>query len=349
MRPGTKKLVWSLVVFLSTWLILRLFFPLFSPFFLGFLLAFAADPMVNFLQKRLHLPRPVSTGIGVSMTFSFLAMTLLILCAFLVRELRTLAGFLPSLEQATASGFSLIRSWMLDLATHIPQSIRPMVETNVTALFSDGAALVDKGTGYLLGLAGNLLSHVPDSALSLGTAIISAFLISVKLPRMKRWLLRRIPKERLDAMRITAKRIRTVFTRWLTAQFRLMGVTFLILFLGFVILKIPYALFWALGICLVDAFPVLGTGTILLPWSLVCFLQSDSPRAIGILGIYVTVTLTRSILEPKLLGRHLGLDPLVTLMTLYAGYKLWGLPGMFLAPILTVTALQILPGRTDKL
>lgn len=346
MRPGTKKLVWSLVVFLSAWLILRLFFPLFSPFFLGFLLAFAADPMVNFLQKRLHLPRPVSTGIGVSMTFSFLAMTLLILCAFLVRELRTLAGFLPSLEQATASGFSLIRSWMLDLATHIPQSIRPMVETNVTALFSDGAALVDKGTGYLLGLAGNLLSHVPDSALSLGTAIISAFLISVKLPRMKRWLLRRIPKERLDAMRITAKRIRTVFTRWLTAQFRLMGVTFLILFLGFVILKIPYALFWALGICLVDAFPVLGTGTILLPWSLVCFLQSDSPRAIGILGIYVTVTLTRSILEPKLLGRHLGLDPLVTLMTLYAGYKLWGLPGMFLAPILTVTALQILPNRT---
>lgn len=346
MRPGTKKLVWSLVVFLSTWLILRLFFPLFSPFFLGFLLAFAADPMVNFLQKRLHLPRPVSTGIGVSMTFSFLAMTLLILCAFLVRELRTLAGFLPSLEQATASGFSLIRSWMLDLAAHTPQSIRPMVETNVTALFSDGAALVDKGTGYLLGLAGNLLSHVPDSALSLGTAIISAFLISAKLPRMKRWLLRRIPKERLDAMRITAKRIRTVFTRWLTAQFRLMGVTFLILFLGFVILKIPYALFWALGICLVDAFPVLGTGTILLPWSLVCFLQSDTPRAIGILGIYVTVTLTRSILEPKLLGRHLGLDPLVTLMTLYAGYKLWGLPGMFLAPILTVTALQILPNRT---
>ena len=349
MRPGTKKLLLALAVFLTVWLFLRFLFPLFSPFVLGFILALAAEPMVNFLQKRLHVPRPVSTGIGVSMTFSFLAMALLLLCAFVVRELRALAGILPDLEQATVSGFSLVRGWLLDLAAHTPQSIRSLIQENVTTLFSDGAALLDKGTGYLLGLAGNLLSHVPDSALSLGTAILSAFLISAKLPRIKLWLLQHIPKERLRSLRAAARRIRGIFARWLTAQFRLMGVTFLILFLGFVILKIPYALFWALGVCLVDAFPVLGTGTVLLPWSLVCFLQEDTPRAIGIAGLYITVTLTRSMLEPKLLGRHLGLDPLVTLMTLYAGYKLWGLPGMFLAPILTVAVLQILPDRTNKL
>lgn len=349
MRPGTKKLFWALTIFLTVWLFLRLLYPLFSPFLLGLILALAAEPMVNFLQKYLYLPRPACTGIGVSMTFSLLAMLLLVSCAFLVRQLRALAGFLPSLEQATASGFSLVRSWMLDLASHTPQSIRPELESNVSALFTDGAALLNKGTGYLLGLAGNLLSHVPDSALSLGTAVISAFLISAKLPGMKRWILSRIPKERLLGVKKAAGRIRIVFTRWLTAQFRLMTVTALLLFLGFVILRIPHALLWALGICLVDAFPVLGTGTILLPWSLICFLQEDSPRAIGLLGIYITVTMTRSILEPKLLGHHLGLDPLATLITLYAGYKLWGLPGMLLAPVLTVTILQVFPERKEKL
>ena len=100
-----------------------------------------------------------------------------------------------------------------------------------------------------------------------------------------------------------------------------------------------------LGTALVDAFPVLGTGTVLLPWSLLCFLQQDSARAIGLLGIYTTVTLTRSLMEPKLVGRHLGLDPLATLMSLYIGYRLWGIPGMLFAPLLAVTALQLVPEK----
>lgn len=349
MRPGTKKAISALGVFLTVWLALRYLLPLFSPFVLGAGLALAAEPMVGFLHKRAHIPRPVSAGIGVSMAFCFLAMILLMLCAFLVRELGMLTGVLPDLEQTARSGFSLVQSWLLDLSAHAPQSVRPLLQENVSTLFSDGAALLERAVGYLLGLAGNLLSHVPDSALSLGTAIISAFLISSKLPRIKRWLLRRIPKERLRSMLETGRRIRRVLFNWGKAQCKLMGMTFLILFLGFVILRIPYALLWALGVCLVDAFPVLGTGTVLLPWSLVCLLQGDTPRAIGIAGLYTVVSLTRSMLEPRLLGRHLGLDPLVTLMTMYAGYKLWGIGGMLFAPILAVIAIQILPERKGKL
>lgn len=348
MRPGTKKALSALMVFLTVWLSLRYLLPLFSPFVLGAGLALAAEPMVGFLHKRAHVPRPVSAGIGVSMAFCFLAMLLLMVCAFLVRELGMLTGILPDLEQTARSGFSLVQNWLLDLSTHTPQSVQPLLRENVNSLFSDGTALLSKATGYLLGLAGNLLSHVPDSALSLGTAIISAFLISAKLPKIRKWLLRRIPKERLRSLLETGKRIKKVFCSWLLAQMKLMGVTFTILFLGFVILRIPYALLWALGVCLVDAFPVLGTGTVLLPWSLVCLLQQDTARAIGIASLYIVVTLTRSALEPRLLGRHLGLDPLVTLMAMYAGYKLWGIGGMLLAPILAVTAIQIIPERKEK-
>lgn len=335
-------------VFLSVWICLRWLFPLFSPFVLGGMLALAAEPMVSFLTRRAHVPRPVSAGIGVSMAFSFLAMLLLLLCAFLIRELNALSGLLPDLEDAARSGITLTEGWLLELAAHAPQSIQPLLRSNVSTLFSDGTALLGRITGYLLSLAGNLLSHIPDSALSLGTGVISAFLISVKLPRIRRWLLRRIPREKLRAALAALGRIKLILGRWLLAQTKLMGVTFVILLLGFVLLRIPYALLWALGICLVDAFPILGTGTILLPWSLLQFLQGDSPRAIGLLGIYATVTLTRSILEPKFIGRHLGLDPLVTLIVLYAGYKLWGIAGMLLAPLLAVTAIQIVPERNRE-
>ena len=89
-----------------------------------------------------------------------------------------------------------------------------------------------------------------------------------------------------------------------------------------------------------DALPVLGTGTVLVPWSLVCLLQGDTVRGIGLLGVYAAASLTRSVLEPRFIGRQLGLDPLVTLLAMYAGYRLWGLAGMILAPLLAVTVTQ---------
>ena len=93
---------------------------------------------------------------------------------------------------------------------------------------------------------------------------------------------------------------------------------------------------------LVDAFPILGTGAILVPWSILSFLQGDTLPAFGLLGLYAAAALVRSILEPRFLGKHLGLDPLVTLMALYAGYRLWGILGMILAPMLAVAATQLL-------
>lgn len=351
MRPGTKKALSLLTVFVIVWLCLRYLLPLFSPFVLGLALALAAEPMVSFLHKRAHVPRPVSAGIGVSMAFCFLAMLLLLLCAFLAKELRTLAGVLPDLEETARSGISMMQSWLLGLTARTPESIQPILRENVSSFFSNGAALLDQAVRYVLGLAGNLLSHIPDSALSLGTAVISGYMFSAKLPKIKAWLTRRISREKLRAILAAGKRMKTAVCGWLLAQAKLMGVTFAILTLGLLLLRIPYALLWALGISLVDAFPVLGTGTVLLPWSLICLLQGDTARAVGLAGVYITVTLTRSVLEPKFLGRHLGLDPLVTLMALYAGYKLWGIGGMILAPLLAVTAIQLVPERKrdDKL
>lgn len=345
MGPLIKKFLSLTGIFFLVWMSARYLLPLFLPFILGGLLALTAEPMVSFLTHRLHVPRQVGAGIGVSMAFCFIAMLVLILCAFLVRELRTLAGVLPNLEVPVQSGIDLLRSWLLNAASYTPQSIQPLLSQNVDALFSNGAELLERAVRYVLGLAGNLLKYVPDSALGLFTSVISGFMISAKLPRIKRWLLQRIPRERIRAALAVLKRIKTVFFGWLLAQLKLMGLTFAILLLGLTLLRIPYAPVWALAIALVDAFPVLGTGTVLLPWALISLLQENTAQAIGICGIYVIITLTRSILEPRLLGRHLGLDPLVTLVALYTGYKLWGIGGMILAPMLTVAAVQLLPTR----
>lgn len=348
MKPGTKKTISLLGLFLAVWFSARYLLPLFFPFLLGGGLALAAEPMVSFLHKR-RVPRAVCAGIGVSMAFSFLAILVMMVCAFLIRELRAVAGVLPDLEETAKSGIQQLQSWLLQLTAYTPQSIQPLLSSNLTSFFSNGTDLLDKAVRYVLGLAGNLLSHIPDSALSLGTALISSFLISAKLPKITAWLLRRFPKEKLRAVLDTLKRMKNAIGGWLLAQLKLMGVTFTFLLLGFLLLRISYAPLWALVVSLVDALPVLGTGTVLLPWACVCFLQGDGARAVGLVGIYVVIFLTRSVLEPKLVGRQLGLDPLVTLMALYAGYKIWGFGGMILAPMLAVTAIQIVPERKQDM
>jgi predicted PurR-regulated permease PerM len=80
---------------------------------------------------------------------------------------------------------------------------------------------------------------------------------------------------------------------------------------------------------------------VLLPWALICFLQGQSVRALGLIGIYTTAMLSRSILEPRLVGKQLGLDPLVTLIALYIGYQLWGIGGMLLSPVICVATLEV--------
>ena len=343
MRSGTKNVVSVLLTCFFLWLGGKYLLPLCFPFLLGAALALGAEPLVRLLCGRLRLPRGLAAGVGVGAVFLGVTMLVVLILAFLIRELSMLAGVLPDLTQTARSGIVLLQNWLMDLAGRTPQSIRPLLEQNVSMLFSGGTALLDKAFSYVLGLAGALLTHVPDSALTLGTAVISGFMISAKLPRIRRWICSHFPRERLRPLLETLKRLRLAVGSWLLAQFRLTGVTLLLLLMGLVILQIPYAPLWAVGICLLDALPVLGTGTVLLPWALILWLQGDRPRAAGILGIYVVITLIRSVLEPKLVGKQLGLDPLITLFALYAGYKLWGIGGMILSPMLAVTVIQLLP------
>ena len=340
MYQNIRKAATLALYLLAVWFSIQYFLPLFLPFLLGALLALTAEPMVSFLSRK--IPRPLAAGLGVTAALCFLALVLMLLLALLIRELGILAAMVPDLEASAETGLRTLSTWLLNLTARLPAGMQELLRRNIAEFFSGSSAMLDDAFRYVLSLTGGVLRHVPDSALVLGTAILSGYMISGKLPRIRRWLRRRISRERMQKWLSSARRVRDTVLGWLKAQCKLMGITWMILTLGFVLLRIPYAPLWAAVVSLVDAFPVLGTGTVLLPWALISFLQGRTPLAIGLLGCYGTVSLSRSILEPRLLGNQLGLDPLATLAALYAGYQLWGLGGLILAPLLTVLAMQLL-------
>lgn len=347
MNPTLRKLLYSAGILLGLFLAFRYLFPLFFPFLLGLLLALAAEPMVRFLCRHMRLPRPLAAGLGVSGAFLFLTAVVLLLAALIFRELSRLTGILPDLEGSIRSGMQATSSWLLDLAEKAPDTVAPMLRRSINDSFSGGAALLDKITAWLLRLASGILSRVPGRALTLATAIISSFMISGKLPQLKAWLRNRFSGSRLQTLSGTLSRLKRTLGCWLKAQLKLSGITFTVATSGLFLLGIAHAPIWGAVIALVDAFPILGTGTVLVPWSLVSFLQGDRLAAFGLLALYGAASVTRAILEPRLVGRHLGLDPLVTLMALYAGFRLFGIFGMILSPMIAVTVTQLLEPNPD--
>lgn len=328
-------------VFLVAWLAGKYLLPVLMPFLMGALIALAAEPAVRFGVERFRMPRVLATGIGVTLTLVLVTGALSLLGALAVKELGQLAGALPDVRNTVQQGMTLLQDWLLGLAGRMPEGLGSMVTGTVLELFGGGSALLGQITGRLPALLSSLLGWIPDGALGLGTGILAGFMISARLPRIRQIVAARLPASWHKKYAPALRRVRKTLTQWLKAQGKLLLVTYGIVAAGFLLLGIRNGMVWAALVALVDAVPILGTGTVLLPWALVEFLQGSTMRAVGLLITYGVAMLARTVLEPKLVGRQLGLDPLLTLVFLYVGYRFWGILGMIFAPMLAAAAKSI--------
>lgn len=340
-----KKPLLLLIVFVVLWLGIRFVLPVILPFLLGAGLALAAEPLVKLTERKLHFPRWLGAGVGVSVAILLLLAIVSLAGAAVVRELGSLARRLPDLESTARQGMLLTQDFLVSAAEQAPESVRPMLQRTVLDFFDDGSVLLQEATGKIPTIISTTIARVGDGALGVGTGLLAAFFISARLPELKEKLRSRIPQRWQQEYLPALKRLRKTLGGWLKAQCKLLGVTYLIVTAGFLLLGIPYGWAWAVFIALVDAMPILGTGTVLLPWALVYVLQGRAIQAVGLLCIYGATLITRTILEPRFVGRQLGLDPLATLVALYLGYRFWGILGMFVTPILASAAKSLVSSR----
>ena len=335
---------WIAAGFLGVWLFAKHLLPLLFPFGFGLLLALAAEPAVRAGTRLLKLPRWAAAGLGVSLTLTLLIVVVGIVGAALVRELGILAGRLPDLQDSARQSVDTLRVFLENAAAHAPEGVRPLATRSVSRLFSSPEALMEQVSGRVPGAITGFLGKITNGAITVGTGILSGFMLSARLPRLKTALRERLPEKVRTKVLPGLARVKKAFFCWLKAQLKLMSVTFCILLLGFLLLRVPYAVLWAGITAVVDAVPVLGTGTVLLPWALVCVLQGKQLLAIGLVCICGCTFITRTVLEPKLLGRSLDLDPLVTLVCLYIGFRLWGFLGLLLTPMLAAAIFSAIKG-----
>ena len=332
---GVHKGFVALILLFFLWLGGKFLLPFLFPFLLGTGLALASEPAVSLLHRRLRMPRGLSAGLGVSLTLLLLLGIVFFLGALLVREAGTFARRIPETARQSAD---LLEVYLTTLSAKVPEPVGPMLSSSVHRFFQDRTALADRAVEKAPGFLTELLGKASGSAMSLGTGVLSGYFISARLPKLRTRFHSHMPAIWKEKCSPALLHLKEALGKWLAAQGKLIAITYCIVAIGLFLLGIPYAFAWALLVAAVDAIPLLGTGIVLLPWALTKLLQDAPLTAAGLVGIYLAAMLTRTVLEPRLYGRHLGLDPLVMLIFLYFGYRLWGFWGIVISPLLAATA-----------
>lgn len=349
-----KRLTLGLSLFLGL-LAFKYLFPVLVPFLLGLSAALLLSPMISWLQRKFHLRHKTAAVLSVLTLLSLLGGILFglgkLLLVAVSRLYQQAPVLLSGISAASSAIAGSIESFSLLLPGSAGDAFRSWSENLVSASGTLAATLYEKFFTLVSGLLGKL----PDYLLMALTTLLACFFSAGELPRIREQLLTRLSPGARNRTQQLLHSTKTVVGNYFRAQLQLLGITFLILSGGFILLREQSPVLLALGISLLDALPVFGTGTVLLPWSLGKLLIGHTGKGIALLLLYAIAALTRNALEPRLLGRQMGISPLYTLFAIYAGYRFSGLGGMLLFPILLMVGAELyrisripLPGTPTK-
>lgn len=176
----------------------------------------------------------------------------------------------------------------------------------------------------------------PGFIIKIVITIVATFFMAADFDKILSFFNKFIPEEKREVIRNGSIYVKKIVFLFLKSYFILFLLTFTELSVGFFIMGIPYAFLCAFAIAVFDILPALGTGGILIPWALILFVMGDTALAVEMVVLETVITIIRNIVEPKIVGRHIGLHPLAALASMYIGIKTFGVLGMFLFPIIIV-------------
>ncbi len=347
MRQDSKALAARLFCILcgaiAVFLAFRYLFEPLLPFIAAWCVSLLSAPAVAWLARRTRLPRTMWTvlllllGLGGTVAGLYFAVDRLILeSGKLLSQLRSwqvedIVGMLdrlPLLGELTAGGGTLR-------------------EQMIGVLMKALSGIIGEVGSWLSSLALRLATGLPSMLLALTVGVVACFYFTLDQDSIRCALMARLP-ERWRCLIVGGEdggvplrqRLTTWLGRWLRAYLVLFFMTFCELLLGFVVLGVDCALLVALLVAVVDLLPVLGTGAILLPWALWCFAVGAGGRGVGLVVLWGVITVVHQIAEPHVVGGSVGVHPLVSLVAMYVGFKLIGLPGLLIFPLLAAWVLQ---------
>jgi len=310
------------------------------PFIFAFVISLAADPLAEKLHKKFKLPRGLTAILVIILIVGIVGGFLTGIIWKIASELKSIYLQLPEIYQNAVDTLESINESLSRVYSALPDDIRTAFDsigdkfqTGLSSMIKDNYKPVVTG-------AGNFAKSLPSIFIAIIVFILALyFMISGQIP-VKESVRKILPQKMLNGLTVISEQIKRYLGGYVKAQLIIMSIAFIILFTGMTILRVPYALLIALGVAILDALPFFGSGAVLIPWAIISFITSDIRMGIGMLIIYLSVILTRQMIEPKIVSSNIGINPLMTLMAMYIGYKIFSIGGMILGPVILMLGVS---------
>lgn len=319
---------------------------LLSPFVLALIFAWVLNPAVRWLQRKTNLSRKLISLVLVVLVFAVIGGILFGLGWMAVDQVRSLFDNRESLLDELLNGvLTLVNSvqrWLGGLNGVVPDEVLTTSEDLIATLLGwvQGLDL----SGRLAGLAGqapSMAAGVSGFAVALVVFMMASYFITGDYPRLRFALTDRVPPATREFCGTVKNIFMSAFGGYLKSQLILSLGVFVILSAGFLLMGQPYGLLLAFGLAVLDFIPIIGAGTVMVPWAVLDMVLARYGEAAALMAIWGVIVLFRRFAEPKILGDQTGLSPILSLLGIYLGMRAGGVLGMVIGPLLLLVFVNL--------
>lgn len=333
-RAFIINFVYFLIIGVVAVVVLKYGIGMLTPFVLGFLIAYMLKRPIRALSKGMKGKQKLAAILVVAAFYIIIGGLLTLLGVKIVSGVQSFFQMVPSLykeyvEVLLTDSFSEIERQVMGMDPALFAWISQL-ETQMMQYLGKLVSSISIGT---MNAVSEFAAFVPSFFIKMVLMIISTFFIAMDYDKLTGFCLNQLSSRgKMIFLQVKEYLIGTLFV-CIRSYLLIMSITCFELFIGFTIIRLEHAFMIAAMIAIFDILPVLGTGGIMIPWMILAAISGRYSLAIGLLCVYLFVTVMRNILEPKIVGGQLGLHPVVTLSSMFLGVQLFGAVGLFGFPI----------------
>lgn len=302
----------------------------FMPFVIAWIIASIANPLVNFMEKKIKIVRKHSSAIIIILALAAVIGLLYWGISLLFHELVQFLEDLPALYDKMELAFKELSVKLEGIYRLLPDKVKGISDTisdSIDLYLSNTMKNMETPT---ISDASMILKNTAEILFVSVITILSAYFFIAERENISVIIKKNAPQALLLHYEMIVRHFKKAVGGYFKAQFKIMLIITAILFAGFEILRVDYSFLLALAVAFLDLLPVFGTGAVIWPWALVDLVMGNYTRVIGLMIIYFVCQVVKQLLQPKMVGDSVGITPLQTLVFMFIGYRIAGLLGLII-------------------
>ncbi len=303
----------------------------FMPFVIGGIIAMIANPFVRFLEKRIKIVRKAGSAFVIVMTIAIVCFAIYLVVSMLIEQVVGFAGNLPQLWGNISETMADVSRSYDRYLNRMPVAVREWVLGIFANFNEDTTSIIQSMGAPMAEAAGNFAKNLPLIIIGVIMAVLSSYFFIAEREYVVKLVKSVASESVLSRWDVVYSTMKDAVGGYFRAQFKIMGVVFIIILLGLAVLGVDYAILLALLIALLDFLPFFGTGAVMWPWAIYQLLERNYIMAVGLVVIWAVSQVIRQLIQPKLVGDSIGLEPIPTLILLYIGFRIGGAFGLIIA------------------